>query len=68
MLVNGEEAFSALHYTLAKAKRNICLICWGFQPSMYFGPQGQRHDQIPRYCEAVPAQLGKLLVHKAKQG
>ncbi|PXX40124.1 phospholipase D-like domain-containing protein [Aquitalea magnusonii] len=68
MLVNGEEAFSALHYTLAKAKRNICLICWGFQPSMYLVRKGSDMIKYPTLPEPVPAQLGKLLVHKAKQG
>jgi phosphatidylserine/phosphatidylglycerophosphate/cardiolipin synthase-like enzyme len=35
-LVNGEEAFGAVQDAIAAAKRSIDIICWGFQPSMYF--------------------------------
>ena len=35
-LVNGEEAFRAVHEAIAAAKKTVDIICWGFQPSMYF--------------------------------
>ncbi|MFC0695977.1 phosphatidylserine/phosphatidylglycerophosphate/cardiolipin synthase family protein, partial [Paraburkholderia humisilvae] len=35
-LVNGEEAFGAIHDAMLGAKRSVDIICWGFQPSMYF--------------------------------
>jgi len=68
VLVNGENAFAAVHYAIAKAKKNVCIICWGFQPSMYF--VRKRADMV-KYAdlpEAVPAQIGKLLEYKARHG
>lgn len=35
-LINGEEAFRAVHLAIANATKTIDIICWGFQPSMYF--------------------------------
>ncbi|MGY2686722.1 phospholipase [Pseudomonas tolaasii] len=35
-LVNGEEAFRAVHLAIAQAQKSVDIICWGFQPSMYF--------------------------------
>lgn len=35
-LVNGKEAFGALYDAIAAARHSIDIICWGFQPSMYF--------------------------------
>jgi phosphatidylserine/phosphatidylglycerophosphate/cardiolipin synthase-like enzyme len=35
-LINGEEAFKAVHEAIAAAEKSIDIICWGFQPSMYF--------------------------------
>ncbi|EPN29001.1 putative phospholipase D protein, partial [Pseudomonas syringae pv. actinidiae ICMP 19099] len=35
-LVNGEEAFRAVYEAIAKAEKSVEIICWGFQPSMYF--------------------------------
>jgi len=35
-LINGEEAFEAVHLAIAQATKTIDIICWGFQPSMYF--------------------------------
>lgn len=40
-LVNGEEAFRAVHEAIANAKKTVDIICWGFQPSMYFIRDGQ---------------------------
>lgn len=67
-LVNGEAAFAAVHYAIAKAKKNVSIICWGFQPSMYFVRKGADMVKYADIAEAVPAQIGKLLEHKAKQG
>ncbi|WGS49124.1 phosphatidylserine/phosphatidylglycerophosphate/cardiolipin synthase family protein [Paraburkholderia sp. D15] len=35
-LVNGAEAFGAVYDAIAAARHSIDIICWGFQPSMYF--------------------------------
>jgi phosphatidylserine/phosphatidylglycerophosphate/cardiolipin synthase-like enzyme len=40
-LVNGEEAFAAVHHAIANAKKSVDIICWGFQPSMYFIRDGK---------------------------
>lgn len=56
LLINGENAFGAVHRAIEKAKRSICIICWGFQPSMYFVRDG-----------ASPS-IGELLERKAEEG
>lgn len=55
-LINGEEAFEAVHLAIAQATKTIDIICWGFQPSMYFIRDG------------VAPSIGKLLMAKAKAG
>lgn len=55
-LVNGEEAFRAVHLAIAQATKTVDIICWGFQPSMYF---------IRDSC--VPC-IGELLKIKAREG
>ncbi|MHA6234873.1 phospholipase D-like domain-containing protein [Pseudomonas fluorescens group sp. PF-69] len=55
-LINGEEAFRAVHLAISKAKATVDIICWGFQPSMYF----IRDRKAP--C------IGELLKAKAKEG
>lgn len=57
-LVCGEEAFGAVYDAIVNAQHTIDIICWGFQPSMYFkrGTQGQG---------TVP--IGQLLLEKARQ-
>ncbi|PCE22119.1 phospholipase [Paraburkholderia acidicola] len=35
-LVNGEEAFGAVYDAILHAQHTIDIVCWGFQPSMYF--------------------------------
>lgn len=55
-LVNGEEAFRAVHLAIAQATKTIDIICWGFQPSMYFIRDGK-----------APC-IGELLKMKARQG
>jgi phosphatidylserine/phosphatidylglycerophosphate/cardiolipin synthase-like enzyme len=56
-LVNGEEAFGAVFDAILAAKHSIDMVCWGFQPSMYF-KRG--------YGDAVS--IGELLEAKGKQG
>lgn len=40
-LINGEEAFAAVHHAIANAQKSVDIICWGFQPSMYFIRDGK---------------------------
>ncbi|WP_449432796.1 phospholipase D-like domain-containing protein [Pseudomonas putida] len=55
-LVNGEEAFRAVHLAIAAARKSVDIICWGFQPSMYFIRDG-----------SAPC-IGELLLAKAREG
>jgi len=55
-LINGQEAFEAVHRAIAQATKSIDIICWGFQPSMYFIRDGR-----------APC-IGELLMEKARQG
>jgi phosphatidylserine/phosphatidylglycerophosphate/cardiolipin synthase-like enzyme len=51
-LVNGEEAFKAVYLAIEQAKKSVCIICWGFQPSMYFIRDGQ-HLMIGQLLEKI---------------
>ena len=53
-LINGEEAFRAVHLAIAEAKKSVDIICWGFQPSMFFIRDGK-----------APC-IGELLMEKAR--
>ncbi|EJN20998.1 hypothetical protein PMI35_05350 [Pseudomonas sp. GM78] len=55
-LVNGEEAFCAVHLAIAQASRTVDIVCWGFQPSMFFIRDGK-----------APS-IGDLLLAKAREG
>src|SRR5574343_476934 len=55
-LNNGRNAFKAVHEAIAAAKKSVCIICWGFQPSMYFIRDGK-----------APS-IGQLLEDKANEG
>lgn len=55
-LVNGKEAFGAVHDAIGAAKHTIDIICWGFQPSMHFRRDG-----------SAPC-IGELLIEKGKHG
>jgi len=55
-LINGEETFEAVHLAIAKATKTVDIICWGFQPSMFFIRDG-KHPSI-----------GDLLKTKAREG
>ncbi|MNJ21731.1 cardiolipin synthetase [compost metagenome] len=35
-LINGEDTFKAVYEAIAAAEKSVDIICWGFQPSMYF--------------------------------
>lgn len=50
LLINGEEAFGAVHRAIANAKKSVSIICWGFQPSMYFIRDGA-HPTIGQLLE-----------------
>jgi len=55
-LVNGEEAFDAVHQAIEQARKSVCIICWGFQPSMHFVRDG------------VSPSIGRLLETLAGRG
>ncbi|MFJ3262172.1 phosphatidylserine/phosphatidylglycerophosphate/cardiolipin synthase family protein [Pseudomonas sp. NPDC086581] len=55
-LINGEVAFKAVYEAIAAAEKSIDIVCWGFQPSMYFIRDG-----------AHPS-IGALLKQKASLG
>ncbi|MEN4825753.1 phospholipase D-like domain-containing protein [Pseudomonas sp. P39-UII1] len=55
-LINGEEAFRAVHQAIANANRTVDITCWGFQPSMFFIRDGKSPS------------IGQLLLRKAAQG
>lgn len=57
LLINGENAFRAVHEAITDAKQSICIICWGFQPSMYF-KRGNRTELM----------IGELLEQKGMEG
>ncbi|MEM5310144.1 phospholipase D-like domain-containing protein [Paraburkholderia sp. JHI869] len=54
-LVNGEEAFGTIYDAMLNAKRSVDIICWGFQPSMYF-KRGSGSASVP--IGQLLAQLG----------
>ncbi|AIF46972.1 phospholipase D-like domain-containing protein [Dyella japonica] len=58
-LVNGEEAFGAVYDAIFHAKKTVDIICWGFQPSMYFKRGAEGRGTLP---------IGTLLEEKGKQG
>ncbi|TKJ61737.1 phospholipase [Pseudomonas sp. CFBP13506] len=55
-LINGEETFKAVHSAIAQATKTVDIICWGFQPSMYFVRNG------------IAPSIGELLKNKAREG
>lgn len=56
LLINGEDAFRAVHQAIEAAKKSVCIICWGFQPSMFFIRDGKSPS------------IGELLEKKAREG
>jgi phosphatidylserine/phosphatidylglycerophosphate/cardiolipin synthase-like enzyme len=55
-LINGEVAFKAVYKAIDAAQKSIDIICWGFQPSMYFIRDGAHLS------------IGALLKEKAAKG
>lgn len=70
LLICGEEAFGALYRAIAKAKKSVCIICWGFQPSMYLVRNGDNQSlqvgSIVRNSGNLT--IGQLLEKKASEG
>ena len=56
-LVNGERTFGALYDDILAATQSVDIVCWGFQPSMYF-----KRDNDGSLC------IGDLLLLKASEG
>jgi phosphatidylserine/phosphatidylglycerophosphate/cardiolipin synthase-like enzyme len=56
-LVNGERAFGAVYDAILAAQSSVEIICWGFQPSMYF-----KRGDTSSLC------IGDLLIKKANEG
>lgn len=52
-LVNGEKAFAAVFDAIRNAQHSIDILCWGFQPSMYFrrGSDAQGSPSIGELLE-----------------
>ncbi|CAD6553695.1 Cardiolipin synthase [Paraburkholderia hiiakae] len=57
-LVNGEEAFGTIYNAMLNAKSSVDIICWGFQPSMYF----------KRGSGSASAPIGQLLAQLGADG
>lgn len=58
-LVNGERTFGAVFDAIMGAQHSIDILCWGFQPSMYF----------KRGTDAAGSpSIGDLLATKGEQG
>jgi phosphatidylserine/phosphatidylglycerophosphate/cardiolipin synthase-like enzyme len=46
-LINGERAFGAVHEAISKAKKSVCIVSWGFDPSMrLLRPSGERIGEL----------------------
>ena len=56
-LVNGKETFAAVYDAILAAKHSVDIVCWGFQPSMYFKRGGT--DTLS---------IGDLLIKKGLEG
>ena len=68
VLVNGQAAFADIHEKIARAEKSICMMCWGFQSSMYFVRNGNKTIKYSGLEDDFPTQIGKLLRHKAGKG
>ncbi|QDQ83658.1 phospholipase D-like domain-containing protein [Paraburkholderia megapolitana] len=53
-LINGENAFRRIYDAILSANHTVDIICWGFQPSMYFRRDG------------TGMKIGELLEHVGK--
>ncbi|WP_414449330.1 phospholipase D-like domain-containing protein [Burkholderia sp. 22PA0099] len=57
-LVNGEEAFGAVYDAIAMAQHSVEIVCWGFQPSMYFKRGSSNQGSLS---------IGALLLERARR-
>ena len=53
-LVNGQEAFGAVYDAILAATHTVDIVCWGFQPSMYF-----------KRGKGASLRIGELLIQQA---
>jgi len=53
---NGEKAFGKVYEAINNAQNSVEIVCWGFQPSMYF-IRGKQEKNI-----------GELLLQKEEEG
>jgi phosphatidylserine/phosphatidylglycerophosphate/cardiolipin synthase-like enzyme len=75
-LVNGQETFRAVHEAIEKATRSVDIICWGFQPSMYFIREASHPARTADVLMVGGLKgvtwhhvcIGELLMQKARQG
>jgi phosphatidylserine/phosphatidylglycerophosphate/cardiolipin synthase-like enzyme len=54
-LVNGEKAFGDLYDAIQAAQHTVEIVCWGFQPSMYFKRDGSNTLPIGELLAAAGA-------------
>jgi hypothetical protein len=45
-LINGEQAFAAVHDAIQSAERSVEIISWGFDPAMRFKPGADRIGEL----------------------
>ncbi|WP_354685091.1 phospholipase D-like domain-containing protein [Cupriavidus necator] len=61
-LVNGEEAFGEVYDAIKNAQRSVDIVCWGFQPSMYFKRDGSDAVSIGQLLARKGASSDKVRV------
>ncbi|WP_454866474.1 phospholipase D-like domain-containing protein [Pseudomonas umsongensis] len=54
-LINGEDTFKAVYEAIFNATKTVDIICWGFQPSMYFIRDRDRDPKAPSIGELLKA-------------
>ncbi|WP_155401768.1 phospholipase D-like domain-containing protein [Chromobacterium violaceum] len=64
-LINGERAFGAIYDAILTAKHSVDIVCWGFQPSMYFkrgagAPPIQYYLQQPQLPPLTQDNIDKI--------
>ncbi|WP_139795017.1 phospholipase D-like domain-containing protein [Chromobacterium violaceum] len=64
-LINGERAFGAIYDAILAAKHSVDIVCWGFQPSMYFkrgagAPPIQYYLQQPQLPPLTADNIDKI--------
>lgn len=70
-LINGEQAFAAVHDAIQSAERSVEIISWGFDPAMRFKPGadriGELLDMRGRYGVKVRTLIWKNLLANLKE-